>query len=366
MKTPISLQALLGRHVSQASQTSWTAPALLRAAKPVQRASASSPLARSLHTRFASPAACPKQSPVRGARSLHTSYRSPSEVLKRITRQGSRRSYQGAAASLPGLNQQQKYTQYGITAGVIVAGATALQMFMNREQRDSLSPVEAKHLNATFQYLGAGLAVVVATAVGLHKSGTTYRLMALNPLVFAGVSLVGSIGSMMLIHRIPAEETGKKHLAWLAFNGFQAMTLAPLAFLQPAILFKAGLYTAGVIGSLSYVGATAKNDTYLMMGGPLLAGLTVVALSSLAPLVLPATAIRTVSIAQNISLYGGLAVFGGMTLYDVQKILAHGRMAAAGQIQADPMADSIGIQLDTINIFIRIVQLLMMQQNRRK
>lgn len=31
-------------------------------------------------------------------------------------------------------------------------------------------------------------------------------------------------------------------LAWIAFNGFQALTLSPLMFLQPALLARAGLY----------------------------------------------------------------------------------------------------------------------------
>jgi growth hormone-inducible transmembrane protein len=52
----------------------------------------------------------------------------------------------------------------------------------------------------------------------------------------------------------------------------QAATLSPLFFFSPAILSRAALYTCGVVGSLSYVGATATNDKYLYMGGPLLAG----------------------------------------------------------------------------------------------
>ena len=51
------------------------------------------------------------------------------------------------------------------------------------------------------------------------------------------------------------------------------------------------------------------------MGGPLLAGVTVVALSSLAPLALP-LGVRGLAIAESISLYGGLAIFGGFVLYE--------------------------------------------------
>lgn len=58
-----------------------------------------------------------------------------------------------------------------------------------------------------------------------------------------------------------------------------------------------------------------RNDKYLYMGGPLLAGITVVALSSLAPMVLP-MGMRSLAIAEAISLYGGLAVFSGFVLYE--------------------------------------------------
>jgi hypothetical protein len=51
------------------------------------------------------------------------------------------------------------------------------------------------------------------------------------------------------------------------------------------------------------------------MGGPLLAGVTVVALSSLAPMALP-LGMRGLAITEAISLYGGLAVFGGFVLYE--------------------------------------------------
>lgn len=51
-----------------------------------------------------------------------------------------------------------------------------------------------------------------------------------------------------------------------SFNAFQAATLSPLFFYSPALLARAGLYTAGVVGSLSYVGATAKYVILLVQG----------------------------------------------------------------------------------------------------
>lgn len=132
------------------------------------------------------------------------------------------------------------------------------------------------------------------------------------------------------------------------FNVSQSIALAPMFFLSPVLLARAGLYTLGVVGSLSFVGATAKQDNYLYLGGPLLAGVTVVALSSLAPMVLPVTAMRTLAWTEAISLYGGLAVFSGFMLYDTQRILKEARFAAMGLHKLDPVGSAISLELNTL------------------
>lgn len=157
-----------------------------------------------------------------------------------------------------------------------------------------------------------------------------------------------------------------KYACWALFNATQAALVAPmLTMAPPALLARAGLYTLAMMGSISFVGATAKQDKYLYIGGPLLAGAAIVAVSGFAPLVLPVTAVRTLALTENLWLYGGLAVFGGFTLYDVQKVLHHARLAQHGVIKADPVNESISLELDFLNIFVRMVQILMMQ-NRRK
>lgn len=143
--------------------------------------------------------------------------------------------------------------------------------------------------------------------------------------------------------------------------------LAPiLAFAPGPLIARAGLYTVAMMGSISFVGATAKQEKYLYIGGPLLAGAGIVLVSGLAPLILPATAVRTLAVTENLWLWGGLALFGGFTLYDVQKVLYHARLAERGVIKRDPVNESISLELDFLNIFIRMVQILMMQQNRKK
>ncbi|TFK94428.1 Bax inhibitor family protein [Polyporus arcularius HHB13444] len=261
--------------------------------------------------------------------------------------------------------QEEAWKRFGITALTVAGTIVGVNALLNRETRDALSPAERSYLHEAFQYTGGGLAITALAARTMFKNGFAFRIMSANPWVVLGVSLVGSIGTMMGAIYTPPENTVLKHTFWLGFNACQAATLSPLFFLSPAILSRAALYTAGVVGSLAYVGATAKNEKYLYMGGPLLAGVTVVALSSLAPMALP-LGMRGLAITEAISLYGGLAVFSGFVLFDTQKILHNARMAETGRIPRDPLKESISLELDMINIFIRLVQILASRQNNKK
>jgi hypothetical protein len=148
---------------------------------------------------------------------------------------------------------------------------------LNRETRDSLRPFERSYLNSTFAHFGAGLAIVTAIAVAMHRNGVSHRIMRASPwavgrsplrstdlrLMFSlvGVSLVGGIGSMMGVFYTSPENTlgkckspwfvwrrsdSRADGCWVAFQGFQALTLSPLLFLNPAILMRAGLYVCGM------------------------------------------------------------------------------------------------------------------------
>jgi len=261
-------------------------------------------------------------------------------------------------------------TQKLIVGGAMFAGSViALNLVFNRETREDggMPPYERAYLNDTFLHTGLGIGIIGLSARAMFQSGFIYRMMATNPwiVMIGGIGL--SIGTMMGTRATSPDNYIQKYALWSAFNVTQAAFIAPLLFMAPpALIARAGLYTIAMMGSISFVGATAKQEKYLYLGGPLLAGVALVAVSGFAPLILPATAVRTLAFTENIWLYGGLAVFGGFTLYDVQKVLMHARMAERGLIRKDAVNESISLELDFLNIFIRMVQILMMQQNRRK
>ncbi|PWY73781.1 hypothetical protein BO94DRAFT_500276 [Aspergillus sclerotioniger CBS 115572] len=276
-----------------------------------------------------------------------------------------RRTYMQPSYNVQGGNLTQKLL-YGAT---IVGGTIlATNLIFNRETREDggMPPFERSFLNETFLHTGLGVGIIGIAARALHMNGWSYRLMAASPWAVIGLGLVASVGTMYGTLYTSPDNYVVKYGLWTAFNITQAALLSPLMFMNPAILARAGLYTVGMMGSIAFVGATAKQEKYMYLGAPLLAGVTIVALSGFAPLVLPATATRALMWSEKIWLYGGLAVFGGFTLYDVQKILHHARMAERGLVRKDVVNEAISLELDFINIFVRMVQILGMRNNNRR
>jgi hypothetical protein len=99
-------------------------------------------------------------------------------------------------------------TQKIIYGAAIIGGTVVATNFLfNRETREDggMAPYERSYLNQTFMQTGLGIGIIGVAARALHSSGWSYRLMAMNPWVVVGVSLVGSIGTMYATLYTPPE-----------------------------------------------------------------------------------------------------------------------------------------------------------------
>ncbi|KAJ2902860.1 hypothetical protein MKZ38_000054 [Zalerion maritima] len=276
------------------------------------------------------------------------------------------RGYQQYA---PQVDQGTKWRKIATSAAIFGGTLVAINLVFNTEGRTDggMNPFERSYLNDAFLHTGLGVGIIGLTAKQMVSSGFVYRIMMANPWVVAIGGLAASYGTMIATRMTDPDNYLAKYGLWTAFNITQAAIIAPLgAFAPPYILARAGLYTVAMMGGLSVVGATAREDKYLYIGGPLMAGACIVIASGLAPLVIPATAGRTLAMMEKVWLYGGLAVAGGFTLYHVQAVQARARACQAGLLKKDPVNEAIGFELDFLNIFIRMVYILMARDNRRR
>lgn len=138
-------------------------------------------------------------------------------------------------------------------------------------------------LRSTYTYFGGSLLFTAASAVAVARSPALMRLAMGNSLMAIIGSFVAVIGSGMLVRSIEYDpnSVGAKQLAWILHSAILGGLVAPLTLLGGPLLVRAAWYTAGVVGGLSLIAATAPSEKFLNMAGPLSIGLGVVFASSI-------------------------------------------------------------------------------------
>jgi len=206
----------------------------------------------------------------------------------------------------------------------------------------------------TYGYVSAGLGITALSAVTLFSRGYAARL-AMYPIAGALGCMALTIGCMIAVQSIPQENVVPKHLAWGGFNCAMGFALCPMVALGGVVLQQAAVVTGVIVGSLSAVAAVAPDGQFLSWGPYLGCGLGVMVAASIGSMFFPGSAML-----HNVVLYGGLGLFGMYTCYDTQKMLYHAELDS----DYDPINRGIGLYMDTINIFIRVAQIIAM--NKRK
>lgn len=263
----------------------------------------------------------------------------------------------------------------GLVAGSSALGLGALCYYglgMSNElgaiDRASIWPdVVKQRVRDTYMYFGSSLVFTASSAVAISRSPRLISLVSRSSWMAMLGTLAAMWGTGILCQSLPyTEGFGAKQMAWILHSAVVGAVIAPLTILGGPLLIRAACYTAGIVGGLSTLAVCAPSDKFLNMGGPLAMGLGVVFVSSMGTWFLPPTTALGAGM-YSIAMYGGLVLFGMFLLYDTQKIIhrAENHPVYATQ-RYDPINNSVGIYLDTVNIFVRIAMILAGGGNRRK
>jgi len=174
------------------------------------------------------------------------------------------------------------------------------------------------------------------------------------------LSTVGAIGLMILLTFDRDQQNIPKRLAILSGFGFlQGCSIGPLVGValdvDPSILITAFLGTTTVFVCFTVSALVAERRQYLFLGGLVSSAFSFTLIISLVNLFLGSRMLNTVN------LYLGLFIFCGYVLYDTQVIL---EKVSAGS--TDFVWHAVELFLDFINIFVRIVVLLLESSEKNK
>lgn len=252
-----------------------------------------------------------------------------------------------------------KYGALGIAVGglsllsirnYMSAGAYSKALLNTTESFNS--KIVQQRTRDTIVYFSSGLALTAGLTTLMARS--RLAVASMNPLI-ALATIPASIFFMYKIHTTPQNSTSKP-LYFLGFNSCIAFSLVPLSVMIPVVVLRdAGLLTCGLMSGLGLVTVTCKDDAFLGWSGMLGGGLGVLAALSIANIFLNSPVIN------NIWLYGGLALFMALTMYDMKEV----QIRAKKQSHFDPMAESIKVYMDFINLFVRLALILNNSRNKK-
>ncbi|CAL9699276.1 unnamed protein product [Knipowitschia caucasica] len=222
-------------------------------------------------------------------------------------------------------------------------------------------------IHSTYMYFAGSVGFTALSAVAVSRTPALLGLMMRGSWLAIGATFAAMIGAGMLVRSISYEHSPMpKHLAWMLHAGVMGAVIAPLTLLGGPLMMRAAWYTAGIVGGLSTVAMCAPSEKFLYMGGPLAVGFGVVFASSIGSMFLPPTSALGAGL-YSVAVYGGLVLFSLFLLYDTQKVIKRAETHPVYAAQKyDPINACMGIYMDTINIFMRLVMILSGNTGRKK
>lgn len=266
-----------------------------------------------------------------------------------------------------GLKEKLSNPVFGYALAGLGIGGLGLLMFNSGKVREDYNKsllssgnlmeksISQQRTRDTVIYFTGGLFLTSAITALMLRSPSVLR--ASNSLAPILLTLPASIYCMYKVYTTPMtpKTTTAKHLAWVAFNGLMAFSLVPLiAVSELAVIRDAFLVTSGAMAGLGLVAYNSKDDSFIGTRGILSACLGGITAVGIANIFLKSNALN------NIWIYGGLALFLAFVIYDVKEV----QVRAKHSLVFDPMAESIKIYLDFVNIFIRLLYIMNNRQRR--
>lgn len=226
----------------------------------------------------------------------------------------------------------------------------------------SISPDVKERMKKVYMYVFGGLAITAAAATLAHVSGLSSVIFQ-SKLAWAGI-VVGSIGSLIGTMFSKANSMQQKTI-WAVFTATMGLSMAPLGYLDKVLLAQAAVITLGLGSVLSYIAYNAPDKRYSKYEGTLMGGLTAICIASFVAVFFPKTAFAYG--VDRLSLYAGFAIFCGLFLASSQNILTKSQESAENSQSLkkfNAINLSLGLYLDTLNLFVRIVRMMNESKNR--
>lgn len=229
--------------------------------------------------------------------------------------------------------------------------ASSIDQFFHTFNSKIEAPVRS-HLKNVYVYLT--MSVLAATAGAyLHMVNALFWNFGL-------LGALASMGLVMGLHFTPdnGKNKGQRTAMLLGFAFLSGLGLGPLlnmaVHVNPSIVSTALMSTTLIFACFSLAALFAPDGHYLYLGGTLLSGLSMLFWLGLLNIFFRSPALF------QLHLWGGLLIFCGFVVYDTQAIIEKRRRG-----DKDAIRHSLDLFIDFIQLFRKILILLMQKENNR-
>jgi FtsH-binding integral membrane protein len=278
------------------------------------------------------------------------------------------------ASHIPGYSTGAKLTAGCAALGIGALAYNGLNVGNNLRavDRAAVWPQYIKQrIGMSYQYLAQGLVITALSSMAVIRSPRMMSLAASGGWLSLFGTIAGMVGLQIATRASPYDSNDwnvTKHGFWAAHAGFMGFVIAPLIAMFGDVVAQAALYTAGITGGISLIGATAPSQEYLNWAGPVGAVAGCILIAALAsPFFSPTSPAGGMMF--SFLLWGGLCLSGFGIFVSTQRMIdqaeRHPQSNRFSQVpDFDPINASLGVYVNMVMMFQRIV--MIMGMNKRK
>lgn len=217
-----------------------------------------------------------------------------------------------------------------------------------------------ERIASSYTYVFNGLLVSGVSAFGVLRSPRMMAMASRGGFMSFLAIIAGMIGLQAATRSVPYEAEGlnlAKHGLFAAHAAFMGFVIAPTVAMYGDVAAQAALYTAGIVGGVSAVGWTAPSTQFMQTQGLVAMASGAILMAALASPFFDPFSVAGGRLFSAV-LWGGLVIAGWGVFNSTQRMIHKAENQPStmfGGAPFDPINASLGLYVDTIMIFQRLL-----------
>lgn len=216
-------------------------------------------------------------------------------------------------------------------------------------------------VQSAYGYVFGGFVITALAGKAAHISGFSLQLLK-HPFLIGIPLTIGTGVSIYTVVDSDKKDGASQKIKWVAFNILMGASLSVIGFYSKQLITQAAAISLAIGGTATLISYLAPDETFLKWQGPILNGLTGLSIAGFISGFFPKQAAEY-GVNKAISYLGLLAV-SGILMGSTQRLFKEAKSLSTKKF--DPIISSLGVYLDGVNIFVRVINIIAESQKEEE